>query len=633
VLISDGRVRAVAAGLDAPDAQVRDVTGRVVAPGFVDIHTHSDLTLLSDPRGLSKVSQGVTTEVVGNCGLGVAPLPAYADRRAIRQAVSYLDLDPGVDWSWGSLDGYLEALEHSGPGVNVATLVGHLVLHASVCGFGERPADSAQLARMSGLLRDALDAGAVGLSTGLAYAPLPYAAEDELLALAAVTAAAGKIFTWHVRSYDEDLLESVGQAVRVARKAGCRTQISHLCVVGRRNWGSVSRVLDLVDAGNAEGLSIGVDIYPYLHGNTLLAQMLPAWAQEGGPDAWTARLREAAVRAAIREHWQQRSTTWDEITISWTPRGAPDPDIGRTVQEIADDRGSTGDDAALDLLAELGTAVLIIAGGRSEGDLRTVLSHPAAVVASDGLSLDPDGVTGAGMPHPRSYGCFPRYLRRYTDTASDLSDAVRRCTSAPAARVGLADRGVLRPGAAADVVIFDPGLISDQATFTQPHQFASGIDLVLVNGTVTVEQGHHTGARAGAVLRTLWNCVACGTICSISGRPEGAGSWASLARDQASPGMTFSGCCRVPPRNRSSASTTPRRACCGRNSWQARLRRSSWRPHARARSSTRPGACWPIPRVARATTKRSASGAAARAWHGAGASPLSPDRSPTSVSS
>jgi N-acyl-D-amino-acid deacylase len=503
VLISDGRVRAVAAGLSAAGARVRDVTGRVVAPGFVDIHTHSDLTLLSDPRGLSKVSQGVTTEVVGNCGLGVAPLPAYADRRTIRQAVSYLDLDPGIDWSWGSLDGYLEALEHSGPGVNVATLVGHLVLHASVCGFGERPADSGQLARMSGLLRDALDAGAVGLSTGLAYAPLPYAAEDELLALAAVTAAAGKIFTWHVRSYDEDLLDAVGQAVRVARKAGCRTQISHLCVVGRRNWGSVSRVLDLVDAANAEGLSIGVDIYPYLHGNTLLAQLLPAWAQEGGPDAWTARLREAAVRAAIREHWQQRSTTWDEITISWTPRRAPDPDIGRTVQEIADDRGSTGDDAALDLLAELGTAVLIIAGGRSEGDLRTVLSHPAAVVASDGLSLDPGGVTGAGMPHPRSYGCFPRYLRRYTDTASDLSDAVRRCTSAPAARVGLADRGVLRPGAAADVVVFDPGLISDQATFTQPHRFASGIDLVLVNGTVTVEQGRHTGARAGAVLRTL----------------------------------------------------------------------------------------------------------------------------------
>jgi N-acyl-D-amino-acid deacylase len=381
----------------------------------------------------------------------------------------------------------------------------------------------------------------------------------------------------------------------VARKAGCRTQISHLCVVGRRNWGSVSRALDLVDAANAEGLSIGVDIYPYVHGNTLLAQMLPAWAQEGGPDAWTARLREAAVRAAISEHWGQRSTTWDEITISWTPRSAPDPDIGRTVQEIADDRGSTGDDAALDLLAELGTAVLIIAGGRSEGDLRTVLSHPAAVVASDGLSLDPGGVTGAGMPHPRSYGCFPRYLRRYADTASDLSDAVRRCTSAPAARAGLTDRGVLRPGAPADVVVFDPGRISDQATFTQPHQFASGIDLVLVNGTVTVEQGHHTGARAGAVLRTLWNRVACGTICSISGRPEGAGSWASSARDQASPGTTFSGCCLVPPRNRSSASTIPRRACCGPNSWQARLHQSSRQPHAHVRFSARPGACWPIP--------------------------------------
>lgn len=506
VLVHDGLVRAIGPGLAEPGSagpgRVRDVAGLVVAPGFVDIHTHSDLTLLSDPRGLSKVHQGVTTEVVGNCGLGVAPLPEDADRAAIRRAVSYLDLDPGVDWSWRDFPGYLTELGVAKTSVNVAALVGHLVLHAAVCGFADRAAGRSELDRMSGLLRDALDAGAVGLSTGLAYAPLPYARPDELVALATVTANAGKVFTWHVRTYEDGLVDSVKQAVDVARATGCRTQLSHLCAVGRRNWGAVNRALELVDAANAEGLSVGVDIYPYLHGSAPLAQLLPAWAQEGGTDAWTARLRDPAVRAAVREEWRDRPTTWDEISIAWTPGvrpGRADERIGRTVAQLARLRGVAADEVALDLLAELGTGVLMTAGGRSEDDLLAVLAHPAAVVASDGLSLDPGGVTGAGAPHPRSYGCFPRYLGRY---AGVLPDAIRRCTSAPAARVGLTDRGVLRAGAPADIVVFDPARIRDTATFEAPHRFADGIDLVLVNGVVTVDRGRHTGARAGRVLRT-----------------------------------------------------------------------------------------------------------------------------------
>ncbi|MFL6127053.1 N-acyl-D-amino-acid deacylase family protein [Actinophytocola sp.] len=490
VLVRDGRIAAVGDNLPTDDlpSDVRhvDVSGRVVCPGFVDIHTHSDLTLLSDPRALSKVHQGVTTEVVGNCGLGVTGPP----RTELRAAVSYLDLDPGVAWTWQDLPGYLDAVAAAGPGVNVAALVGHLVLRALVCGFADRAATPAELDTMRGLLADALDAGAVGLSTGLVYAPLPFAREDELVALGEVTAAAGKVFTWHVRSYDDGLIDSVTQAVTVARRTGCRTQISHLAAVGRRNWGAVRHALDLVDAANAEGCSVGVDIYPYLHGNAPLAQLLPAWAQEGGPTAWVPRLSDDGVRARIREAWRDRPTTWDEITVSWTAR--PVPALGRTIADLG------GDEAALDLLAQLGTGVMMTAGGRSEDDLRAVLAHPSAVVASDGQALDPDGVTGAGVPHPRSYGCFPRYLARY---ASDLPDAVRRCTSAPAARVGLADRGVLREGAPADVVVFDPARLADRATFTDPHRFAAGVDLVLVNGAVAVEGGTHTGTRAGRVLR------------------------------------------------------------------------------------------------------------------------------------
>ncbi|MBF9129640.1 D-aminoacylase [Plantactinospora sp. S1510] len=497
VLVRAGRVAAIGSGLSAQ--AVRDVTGRVVCPGFVDIHTHSDLTLLSDPRALSAVHQGVTTEVVGNCGLSVAPLAPGAPVGPIRQAVGYLDLDPAVDWSWPDLNGYLAVLAAAGPGVNVAALVGHLALHASVVGFADRAADPAEIDRMRGLLGEAFDAGAVGLSTGLVYAPLPYVRDAELLALASVVADRDRIFTWHVRNYDDELLDSVGQAVRIARATGARTQISHLAAVGRRNWGAVRRALDLVDAANADGFDVGVDIYPYLHGNAPLSQLLPAYAQEGGPEAWAPRLRDPALRAEIRAAWLDRPTGWDELTLSWTSRPAPDPVVGRSIAALAEAAGVDAADLVLDLLAELGNGVLMTAGGRSDDDLRTVLGHPAAVVASDGLALDPGGVTGAGVPHPRSYGTFPRFLHRY---ATDLPDAVRRCTSAPATRVGLHDRGLLRPGAPADVVVFDPARLTDRATFTAPHQFAAGIDLVLVNGVVTVDGGAHTGSRAGNVLTT-----------------------------------------------------------------------------------------------------------------------------------
>jgi N-acyl-D-aspartate/D-glutamate deacylase len=499
VHIVDGRIASIAPELIV-DASRCGVAGAVVCPGFVDIHTHSDLTLLANPTAPSKVHQGVTTEVVGNCGLGVAPLVAGANVPAIRSAVSYLDLDPSVEFAWHDVAGYLDTVADAAPSLNVASLVGHLPLHAGVVGFGDAPAGPDELDAMCGLLGDALDAGALGLSTGLIYAPLTFADEAELAALAGVVAARGKVFTWHVRNYDDNLIASVQQAVDVARRTGCRTQISHLAAVGKRNWGAVGRALDVVDEATSDGLTIGVDIYPYLHGSAPLSQLLPAWTQQGGDGATRAQLHRADVRAAVRHEWLNRPTTWQDITISWTP--GSDEVVGRTVAEIATQGGVEPAEVALDLLADLGSAVLMVAGGRSEDDLRTVLNHPRAVVASDGLALDPAGVTGAGLPHPRSYGCFPRYLARYGGTGRDeLPAAIARCTSAPAALIGLTDRGVLRPGAPADIVVLHPDQLTDLATFTDPHQFPAGIDLVLVNGEPVVDGASHTGARPGAVLR------------------------------------------------------------------------------------------------------------------------------------
>jgi N-acyl-D-amino-acid deacylase len=288
--------------------------------------------------------------------------------------------------------------------------------------------------------------------------------------------------------------------VDIALRTGCRTQISHLAVVGERNWGAVNRALELVDDAVDGGAEIAVDVHPYLHGNAPLTQLLPAWAQVGGDDETRAQLHLLEVRTRVRDAWRNRPTGWSDIAISRT--GEDERLVGRTIADIGAERNVDGDEVALDLLAEFGSAVLIVAGGRSETDLRTVLDHPRAVVASDGLSLDPDGVTGAGRPHPRSYGCFPRYLSRYGGTdAAHLPAAVARCTSAPAALVGLTDRGVLRPEAPADIVVFSPETLVDRATYADPQQFPDGISLVLVNGEPVVDVDGHTGAQPGAVLR------------------------------------------------------------------------------------------------------------------------------------
>ncbi|HVX43684.1 MAG TPA: amidohydrolase family protein [Mycobacteriales bacterium] len=493
VLIESGRIARIEPGIEQPGIPQIDVTGKIVCPGFVDIHTHSDLTVLATPLARSKIQQGVTTEIVGNCGLGVAPLVAGADIEAIRRSVSYLDLDPAVNFAWADTSGYLDAVRAARPSLNVGTLTAHIPLHAGVAGFGAEPATPEQLDRMCALLAESFAAGSFGLSTGLVYPPLPFVTETELLRLAETVAAHDRIFTWHVRDYGDQLLESVDQAVRVAERSGARTQVSHLVAVGKRNWGAVATALERIAAARAD---IGVDVYPYLHGNAPLSQLLPAWATEGGPEQTVERLSDSRIRAEIRREWQDRPVGWDEITISWLPVASEL--LGRTVAGIAEDSGRSGDDVVLDVLAEFGTAALMVAGGRSRQDLDAVLNHPAAVVASDGLALDPDGSTGSGLPHPRSYGCFPRYLKEFT--AAELPAAIRRCTEAPARRMGLTDRGILVPGAIADVVVFTPGEFADTSTFADPHRFAGGLDLVLVGGTVAVRNSAHTGARSGAVI-------------------------------------------------------------------------------------------------------------------------------------
>lgn len=509
VLIQGDRIVAVLpagsshAKRDAVD-ETLDATGHVVCPGFVDIHTHSDLTLLSNPAADSKVLQGVTTEVVGNCGLGLAPMAAGVDVDAVREAVAYIDLDPSVAVEWHGVGEYLAALDARPPAVNVMALAAHLPIRASVVGFGDTLPDGRQLRRMQQLLDEALREGAAGLSTGLAYAPLCFASVDELVALGEVVADHDRLFAWHVRDYADDLVASVDLALSVAERTGCRVQISHLVSVGQRNWGTVAAVLGRIDDLRAAGVDVGVDVYPYLAGNAPMSQLLPAWAQEGGVEAMRDRLTDDTIRNRVRTAWvgpPGRPIGWDEVVPVWLPRDRPgwaDSLLGRSVAESATVLRLDPDELALDLVQAFGSAALMVAYGRSRSDLEAVLSHPSAVVASDGQALANTGPTGEGVPHPRSYGTFARYLSEY---AVDLADGVRRCTAAPADRVGLRDRGRLEAGAVADLVVLDQAVLADRATYAQPRQHPAGIQHVLVGGAFAVRDGLATGATRGAVLR------------------------------------------------------------------------------------------------------------------------------------
>jgi N-acyl-D-amino-acid deacylase len=476
-----------------------DVTGRVVAPGFVDIHTHSDLSVLSDGRARSKVMQGVTTEVVGNCGFSPFPSPA-PERAAVRQAIALIDVDRGVNWGWDSFGGYVEALEAARPALNVVPMAGHVALRVATAGF-DQDADLTALRRG---LETSLDAGAPGFSTGLMYPPAMWAGQPELVGVAGVAAAHDRLFAVHMRDYGDRLIEAVEEIVAVALRAGARLQVSHLAAAGRRNWGKVQRALELIDAARASGLDVATDIYPYLAGSANLSQLLPDWAQAGTPDEMLRRMAEPASRERILAEWASGLRFgWDEIEVSWMPDEG-DADIGFSIAAIASRTGLDGGEAALRVIERSDGLAQMVAYGRSEDDLEAVLSHPTCVIGSDGLALDPDGPSGAGRPHPRSYGAMPRLFARYVRERKLLSleRAVAMTTAAPAARLRLADRGRIEAGAFADVCVFDPATIRDVATFQDPKRFPIGIDHVFVNGVHVVDAGRQLdGARAGRVLR------------------------------------------------------------------------------------------------------------------------------------
>jgi N-acyl-D-aspartate/D-glutamate deacylase len=501
-----GRVAAVGE-VPEPARETLDVIGKVLAPGFIDMHSHTDHYLLVNPDAESKITQGITTEVCGNCGFSPGPLLHETVLSQSRTTLARYGLEP----QWRTLGEFLDHMERQPLGVNFVTLVGHGNLRASVMGCDNRPPTAAELDRMQGLLADELDAGAFGYSSGLIYPPGCYSETEELAALGTVLARCGGFYATHMRNESHAVVEAVEEALRVGREGGCPVQISHHKACGRSNWGKVETTLAMIDRARAEGVDVHMDQYPYVATSTGLGTVLPRWAHEGGLAATVARLRDPETRAQILEHVREAGSTgyvadsggWRQLVIAGVPTVDNRWVEGLDLEQVAARMGCEPAEAALRLLDEEEMAVSIVHFTISEEDVERVMTHPLTMIGSDGSARATKGPLFIGKPHPRTYGSFPRVLGHYVRERKLLSleEAIHKMTGLTAAKVGLADRGVIREGAAADLVVFDPETVRDRATFTDPHQNSVGIDYVFVNGVPAVERGEVTGRHGGHVLR------------------------------------------------------------------------------------------------------------------------------------
>jgi N-acyl-D-amino-acid deacylase len=482
--------------LQGEDWQRIDARGLVVAPGFIDVHSHGDNAPFLDGDDTSKIMQGVTTEVVGNCGFSLAPRrDATAD---ILEDYSRRVFPP-VPWSWHSFGDLLSATDEGGYVTNYAPLVGHHSLRIAAIAMQDRAPDADELDLMGGLLEEAIAAGAFGLSTGLIYPPGVFSRTEELAALAS-RLAPGRIYTSHVRGEGRQLLASLREAVEIGETSGRAVQVSHLKVAGRPNWGLMSAAIEILDAARERGVRVRQDVYPYTAGSTMLTAVLPPWFQEGGNTKVLQRLTDQASLDRLRADLEVDSESWENLSYGagWegvvVAASASHRFEGRSIREIAD--GADGDPVAALATVLLGEElqVSMIVHSMREEDLISALAHPETMIGSDGL---PPGL--GGKPHPRQYGTFPRILARYVRELKVLSleDAVRKMTSLPAATFGIADRGTITPGMAADLVAFDADAIADLATYEQSTRPPAGINWVIQNGQVVVREGEYLGPRAG----------------------------------------------------------------------------------------------------------------------------------------
>jgi N-acyl-D-amino-acid deacylase len=504
--IKDGRVAAIGNLANAPRRQTVDAHGMVVAPGFIDMLGQSEYTILADPRLPSKIFQGITTEITGE-GESIAPV-----NESILQENQATYAHYGITLDWHDFQTYFARLKSQGIGINVGDYVGAATVREMVVGYGNRAPSPDELKRMQALVADAMRQGALGLSTALQYPPAPYAHTEELIALAQIAAQFGGIYATHLRSEGDAEMAALDEAFRIGREAHIPIEIFHLKASGKSNWGSAPRVIQAIDVARAQGIDVAADTYAYTAWQNNFSAFIPPWAHDGGNSALVVRLKDPAARARIRADMITPSKDWDN---EWLEIKGPEDILitsvinkellkyqGKRVSEIADEWHEDAIDTICDFLIrdQAGSSVAVF--GMDEPDVRLILQQPWVSIDNDAPGASIEGVLSHEHPHPRAYGTFPRILRKYVheEQALTLSDAIRKFTSLPAQREHLADRGVLKMGLWADVVVFDPNTIRDEATYEDPNLLSVGMQYVLVNGVPVISQGKMTGALPGQIL-------------------------------------------------------------------------------------------------------------------------------------
>ena len=505
--IRDGKVAAIGNLSTVARKRTIDAHQQVVAPGFIDMLGQSEMTMLVDPRLPSKIYQGITTEITGEGG-SAAPLNDSIIQ-ANKAEFDHLKITP----DWRTLRQYFSRLEKQGMGINLASYVGATQVRRMVVGDENKAPAPDQLEQMKSLVREGMRDGAVGLSTSLEYAPAPYAKTEELIALASEAAKFGGIYATHMRDESDSVLTALDEALRIGREAHIPVEVWHIKVAGKRNWGRMPEVVAKIDVARAQGMDITADTYAYTAWFNSFSAFIPPWAHDGGDAKLIERLKDPVTRARIRKDLLTPSNEWDN---EWQEIAGPEavligvvqnpkllPLQGKTLAEVAKLWGKDPIDTIFDLLIEDQAFTDVAVFGMSEPDVVLALQQPWVSVDNDSSGTSPEGLLGQEHPHPRAYGTFPRILARYVreEKKLRLEDAIRKFSALPAQRMHLTDRGVLKAGMWADIVVFDPEKIHDRATFAQPNQLSEGMDYVLVNGVAVIDQAHMTGALPGKVLR------------------------------------------------------------------------------------------------------------------------------------
>ncbi len=504
VAVSGDRIAAVGQ-IDTPARRTIDASGLAVAPGFIDLHTHSDFQFFIDPAADSKVTQGVTTELVGNCGISFCgPLTGSA-REDLETRLAWYD----TNWrpSWTSFAGYMDALDTAPKPLNVVTQVGHGTVRKAVLGMDTRAPDAGELKRMQSLVAEALDAGALGISSGLSMAPGVYSLTPEVIALAAEAGRRGRLYSTHARDSGDEgpgLFVALEEALEIGRRTGARVQVSHLKCSGSTR-GQAAKLLGRIEEARREGVDAAADQYPYTAASgPMSGNVYPRWALEGGRQKALERAMDADLRAEIRAHLDERTGSIggpDKLMVASYP---PEKRFqGMTVTAIARDMRCEPSEALVRLFERYDTQLIL--SGMAQPDVDMIAAHPLVAVGSDGSSVKAAGPLSSGNPHPRSYGTFPRFFAQMVREKKlvSLEEAVRKMTSLPAARIGLTHRGRIAPGCFADLTVFNAGTVQDRATFAAPHQYSTGVEHVLVNGALAVDCCRSTAAPVGRAISSV----------------------------------------------------------------------------------------------------------------------------------